>query len=108
MPLVFHQPLGPGAGRKRGRVITRKNILYSAFIGLAAEIVNSGQRSIVGLRGTVVDETKNMVHLELEGGRVVRVQKAGTTFRFTAEDGDKVEIDGRRIAFRPHERPKKV
>lgn len=89
-------------------MITAKNLLYSTFIGLEAEIINSSQRGLIGLRGKVVDETKNLIVIEGEGGRVVKVPKNSSAFRFTCEDGGKADVDGRDIMFRPHERPKKV
>ncbi len=87
---------------------TKKNILYSTFIGLQVEIVNSSQHDLVGLKGKVVDETKNLVIIEKENGKEVKIQKVSSVFRFTLDDGDKFDIEGKRIAFRPHERPKKV
>ncbi len=89
-------------------MITAKNLLYSTFIGLEAEIVNSSQRRLIGLRGKIVDETKNLIVIEADAGRLVRVPKNSSTFRFTCEDGHKVDVDGWDITFRPHERPKKV
>jgi ribonuclease P protein subunit POP4 len=88
-------------------MITRKNLLYSSFIGLEAEIANSSQRSLIGLKGIVVDETKNLIVIE-SGGREIKVPKVSSLFRFTAENGEKVDVEGRKMAFRPHERPKKV
>jgi ribonuclease P protein subunit POP4 len=95
-------------------MITRKNLLYSTFIGLPVEVVNSSQRKLIGLKGTVVNETKNLIviekkgELEGEGSKDVKVPKVSSTFRFTVENGEKVDVDGSKIAFRPHERPKKV
>jgi ribonuclease P protein subunit POP4 len=89
-------------------MIDRKNLLFSTFIGLAVEIANSSQRKLVGLKGKVVDETKNLIVIEKEGGREVRVPKISSTFRFTVDDGSTVDVDGPKITFRPHERPKKV
>ncbi len=97
-------------------MINRKNLLYSTFIGLPVEIVNSSQRGLIGLKGTVVDETKNLIVIEREavGGKShqgkmeVKVPKVACAFRFTTEAGEKVDVEGRSIAFRPHERPKKV
>ncbi len=86
--------------------ITRRNLLYSTFIGLTAEIANSSQKDLVGLKGRVVDETKNMLVLECNG-REIRIQKAGSIFRFYLDDGP-VDVDGTRIMFRHFERPKKA
>ncbi len=88
-------------------MIDRKNLLFSTFIGLEVEISNSSQRKLVGLRGKVVDETKNLIIMEAHG-REIRVPKVSSTFRFTLDDGEKMDVDGAKIAFRPHERAKKV
>jgi len=86
----------------------KKNLLYSTFIGLEVEISNSSQRELVGLKGKIVDETKNLLVIEKADGKEVRIPKVSGRFRFTLEDGSKFEIEGMKIAFRPEERPKKV
>ncbi len=87
---------------------TKKNILYSTFVGLEVEVANSSQHDLVGLKGKVVDETKNLIIIEKKDGKEAKLQKVGCRFRFTLDDGEKFEVEGRKIAFRPHERPKKV
>ena len=52
---------------------TKKNILYSTFIGLEIEITNSSQRELVGLKGKVVDETKNLIIVEKSDGKEVKI-----------------------------------
>ncbi|VVC02975.1 Ribonuclease P protein component 1 [Candidatus Bilamarchaeum dharawalense] len=89
-------------------MITRKNLLYSTFIGLEVEIVNSSQRKLIGLHGKIVDETKNLIVVESAAGKELKIPKVSSTFRFTTEDNQKVDVIGKDIAFRPHERPKKV
>jgi len=87
---------------------TKKNILYSTFIGLNVEIVNSSQHALIGTKGRIVDETKNLIIIEKENGKEVKLPKVACTFRLTLDDGSTVDIEGKRVAFRPHERPKKV
>ncbi len=60
------------------------------------------------MKGMVVDETKNLIIIEKTDGKEVKIPKVSSTFRFTLDDGEKIDINGRKIAFRPHERPKKV
>jgi ribonuclease P protein subunit POP4 len=87
---------------------TKNNLLYSTFIGLHVEIANSSQQDLVGLKGKVVDETKNLIIIEKADGKEVKIPKAGCEFRFTLDDGSKFDIEGKKISFRPEERPKKV
>jgi ribonuclease P protein subunit POP4 len=89
-------------------MITRQNLLFSTFIGLPVEITNSSQRNLVGLKGTIVDETKNLIVIEKADGKEARIPKVSSVFRFTVDNGEKIDIAGKSIAFRPYERPKKV
>jgi ribonuclease P protein subunit POP4 len=89
-------------------MIDAKNLLYSTFIGLHVEIANSSQRRLVGLKGKVVDETKNLIIIEKADGTEAKLPKVSCTFRFTLDNGTKSEVDGSKITFRPHERAKKV
>lgn len=49
-------------------MITPKNILSHELIGLAATIVSSPQPTVVGLSGTIIFETKNMLTLRTSIG----------------------------------------
>ncbi|MFH0738002.1 MAG: ribonuclease P protein subunit [Candidatus Micrarchaeota archaeon] len=89
-------------------MITKNNLLLSTFIGLEVEISNSSQRELIGLNGTIVDETKNLIVIEKSDGKEVKVPKVSSRFKFTVDNGEKMEVEGKRIAFRPHERPKKI
>ena len=88
-------------------MINRKNLLYSTFIDLGVEIINSSQRKLVGLKGTIVDETKNLIVIEKSDGTCLKIPKISSEFRFKLDDGF-MDVKGNTIAFRPHERPKKV
>ncbi|MBI5228336.1 ribonuclease P protein subunit [Candidatus Micrarchaeota archaeon] len=94
-------------------MITSKNLLFSTFIGLPVEIVNSSQRNLIGIKGIIVDETKNLIVIEREDkpDREIKIPKVSSVFRFTLENNgnkEKIDVDGASITFRPHERPKKV
>ena len=85
----------------------RNNILYYTFIGLPVEVLTSRMESLKGVKGRVIDETKNMLVIETPEGEK-GVQKVSCVFRFKLESGETVDIEGKKICFRPEERPKKV
>ncbi|MBI5223630.1 ribonuclease P protein subunit [Candidatus Micrarchaeota archaeon] len=92
-------------------MISKSNLLYSTFIGLKVEIVKSTVRNLIGTSGAIVDETKNLIVIEKESGRSkkeIKIPKISSTFRFYLADGQFVDVEGRNICFRPHERPKKI
>jgi len=87
---------------------TKKNILFSTFIGLEVGVSNSSQHDLIGLKGRIVDETKNLLVIEKSDGNEVKIPKVSSIFVFTLDDGSKLEVVGKKICFRPEERPKKV
>ncbi len=87
-------------------MVTKKDLLFHTFIGLDVEVVRSTQIHQKGIKGKIVDETKNMIIIDT-GTKEIKLQKNANRFRFFVEDGH-VDVDGSSIAYRPHERPKKV
>jgi len=81
------------------------NLRKHELIGLQVAILRSPDPSLVGVRGLVVDETRNTLVVEA-GGREKRVAKEGTRFRFDVDGG--VEVDGAEILYRPEDRTKKA
>lgn len=76
------------------------------FIGLDVEVLASTCPSHVGVRGKVVDETKNTMMIDQDGVEKV-IAKAGCEFRLV--DGPRAHvISGDEIRFRPEDRIKKV
>ena len=86
--------------------ITPRNIIRHELIGLEARVSKSTHRGYVGIRGLVVDETRNMLVIETERGRKM-VPKAVSTFRFRLPDGTVVEVDGKLLVGRPEDRVKR-
>lgn len=71
------------------------------------EVLDAPDPTLVGVQGTVVDETLNTLVLRPQDGRDRRVAKARTVFALHTEAG-RVMIEGDRIRFRPEDRIKKV
>jgi ribonuclease P protein subunit POP4 len=74
------------------------------LIGLQTQIVDSSNKSIIGLSGKIVDETKSMLVLETKSGTKM-IPKQHTAWKFTLGDQECV-IDGNIISKRPEDRVK--
>ncbi|MFQ6060055.1 MAG: ribonuclease P protein component 1 [Thermoplasmata archaeon] len=84
---------------------TKKNICKHELIGLPVEVVKATHPGYVGMKGLVVDETKNTIVLEIGNAQKV-IPKSGTRFRFSVPES--VEVDGRNLMFRPQDRIRKA
>lgn len=76
------------------------DFLKGEFIGKEVEIINSANKDLVGLKGIIVDETKNMFEIETKKGDK-KVQKKVCTFKFYPE---KLIVEGKIIDYRPEDR----
>ena len=88
-------------------MITPQNIFRHELIGLSVKVVKSPHREFEGIRGKVIDETKNTIKIADEKGNEKVIPKKVVIFHFILPDGRKVEIDGKIIAIRPEDRIKK-
>ena len=86
-------------------MITPKNLIKHELIGLTVEIADSTNKFQIGLKGLVVDETKNTLIIETEKG-IKKIQKKGSTFIFKISSEKKVKVSGNKIAVRPEDRLK--
>ncbi len=86
-------------------MISAKNLIRHELIGLKVEVVDSTNKFHIGIKGLVVDETKNLLIIETEKG-IKKIQKKGTTFVFEIPNGKKVKVNGTIIAKRPEDRIK--
>jgi len=82
--------------------ITPHNLIYHELIGLEAEVAASTNPCQQGIKGKVVDETKNMLVLENMEGRVLRIAKSQASFVFNLPP--RVKVDGRLLAYQPWDR----
>jgi ribonuclease P protein subunit POP4 len=66
-------------------MITFENIASHEMIGMKTEICNSPNHEIVGLEGTIVDETKSMFMLNTKNGFKM-IPKKQNTWKLYAND----------------------
>jgi len=87
-------------------MLTEKNLVRHELIGLEVEVKKSTNKSQVGIKGKVVDETYNMLVIETEKGEKM-VEKKSCVFIFKLPNGKKVEVEGWVLVGRPEDRIKK-
>jgi ribonuclease P protein subunit POP4 len=83
------------------------DIIRYEFIGTEGKIAKSPHAGYVGIRGEVIDETKNTFTIMHEG-KAKSVVKSSAFFDFKFSDGTIVEIDGKLLVGRPEDRLKKT
>jgi ribonuclease P protein subunit POP4 len=88
-------------------MITPENIFRHELIGLQVKVAEGSHVGFKGIKGKVVDETRNTIKIEDSKGKEKTIPKKMATFHFKLADGKKVEIDGRIIVARPEDRIKK-
>ena len=76
------------------------------MIGLIMEVEESSNRDMEGLRGRIVDETRNTFVIETEQEEK-RIPKTGNMFIFVLEDGTRARIRGDKLLARPEDRIKR-
>ena len=86
--------------------ITKQNLMRHELIGLKAKVENSSDPTLLGVRGTIIDESRGMLVIEQAGGRKI-VPKGSSKFMFTLPGGEEVEIEGAKLVRRPEERVKR-
>jgi len=85
--------------------ITPQNILRHELVGLHVKVFRAKNQRMRGLKGKIVDESRNMLTLA-DGGKKLMIPKDVATFRFKLEEGAVVDVDGRRLVARPENRLK--
>lgn len=78
------------------------NIMRHELIGLFCEVVSASNKSQIGIKGKIVDET--MKTIVINSGK--RIPKEDTIFRIQLDD-KKIDVDGNYIIARPEDRIKK-
>ena len=86
-------------------MLTPKNLVRHELIGLVLEVADSTNADQIGLRGKVIDETRNTLVIETEKGEKT-LFKEQCVFIFELPQG-KIKVDGKVLVARPEDRVKK-
>lgn len=82
------------------------DIIRCEFMGTEAKVTRSRHQDYAGIRGRVVDETRNT--FTIQNGEARRtVLKESAILHFAFSDGTIVEINGRLLVGKPEDRLKK-
>jgi len=79
-----------------------KNFLKQEFIGLSVKIIECTDKSLEGIEGIIIDETKNMLVIET-GGKIKKVAKDIAKFEINGKI-----VDGKKIKYKPEDRIRKI
>ena len=85
--------------------ITPHNILRHELIGLDVRVSQVKCPSLRGIKGRVIDETRNMLTIATRR-RTVAIPKNVAVFRFNLHEGTLEDVDGARLVGRPENRLK--
>ena len=83
-------------------MITADTITRHEFIGLDTQIVKSSNQQVIGLNGTIINETKSMFTINTKKG-VKNISKSTSDWKFSIL-GKEITVIGSKIAKRPFER----
>jgi ribonuclease P protein subunit POP4 len=83
--------------------LTPETLVRHELVGLDVEAVDAANADTVGISGSVVMETTEMLTIE-RADRVWHVPKDDATFVFTLDDGQRVRVEGERLVARPARR----
>ncbi len=84
----------------------KKHLLTGELIGLQLRVARSKNRSLEGIQGQVIDETKNTLTVKTVDGKTKKIIKDQSTFT-VKKDGKEVKIEGSLLSAKPEERTKK-
>jgi len=83
-------------------MITADNIFKHEFVGLDTQITESTNPQVIGLNGTIINETKSMFTLNTEKG-IKSFPKFNNSWKFVINNQN-VTVDGSKIQKRPFDR----
>jgi ribonuclease P protein subunit POP4 len=85
-------------------MISEENILVHEIIGLNTKVVESADKALIGLHGTVVFESKNMITIRTDEGKLRKIAKISITKLAVYIRGSACFISGSGLIARPEDR----
>ena len=79
-----------------------KNLERHELIGLSIKIIESKNKSLVGLNGKIIDETQNTLSLQTANS-IKKIIKNQITMKIKSNQKE-IVIEGKDLVGRPHER----
>lgn len=86
--------------------MNQKIFAKEEFIGLPVNIIDSNDPNWKGKSGIIINETKNMFEIKINN-KNKKIEKKNSKFVFE-ENGNKIILNGSKIAYRPEDRIKKT
>ena len=83
-------------------MITLNTITRHEFIGLETQIVKSSNSEVIGLNGTIINETKSMFTINTQKG-IKNIPKSANEWKFSIQGKESI-VNGSKITKRPFER----
>jgi ribonuclease P protein subunit POP4 len=84
-------------------MITPQNLVRHELIGLYARVVQSSNPEQIGISGTIIDESRNMLVIRTERG-IRRIQKHKSVFELHLPDDTRLLVDGSVLVMQPEKR----
>jgi ribonuclease P protein subunit POP4 len=84
-------------------MISARNILRHELLGLEVLVSTASNPLHEGVRGWIIDETKNTLLIRTSDGKQ-RIPKMRSVFRLTLENGLKIDVDGSALMGSPERR----
>ena len=82
------------------------SITQGEFIGLKVKVADATNKDLIGISGTIIDETRKTFIIQ-KGDARKTIVKDDTTLHFTFPDATIVQIEGHALRGRPEERLKR-
>lgn len=83
-------------------------VLLTGLSGLKVEIIHSSSEELIGKKGIIVDETKNMCSIKLEEtSKIINIPKKDQLFSLELEKNMSILVKGRTLIGTPEMRIKK-